>query len=282
MASLAVSSANETSPLDPAGAPRPALRIVGGPGAMTSASAGARYAERGPNWGAIGIIAAAHAALIGVLLTTGAVTFAGKTPPPVAVNFVEEIAEPTVETPAPEMPMETVAADIFVPDVIIETPVAAPPQLTVTEAPPAPKAIAAPEVAKGGGDSPIVPPDFSADQLNNPGPRYPSASRRAHEEGTVLLKVLVSSDGHARELAIATSSGFARLDDAALDTVRRWAFVPAKQAGRPVSAWVLVPVTFELGDGPSDRRGRGDRRRGGADRHQADVPLGNTPTPSAT
>jgi len=124
--------------------------------------------------------------------------------------------------------------------------------------------VAAPTPARGEGEA-VVPPDFSADQLNNAGPRYPSASRRAHEEGTVMLKVLVAPDGRAQDLMVATSSGFARLDDAALDTVRRWAFLPARQAGQPVSAWVLVPVTFELGDGPATgRHGRG-RGRGDHD-----------------
>jgi protein TonB len=169
-------------------------------------------------------------------------------PAPVAVAFVEEIAEPPLEQPAVEAALEPVATDIFVPEVVVETPVAPPPVVTVTEVPLPPQAVAAPPAAaRGGGDAAVTPPDFSADQLNNPGPRYPAASRRAREEGTVMLKVLVSPDGRAQELAVQTSSGFKRLDEAALATVRRWAFLPAKKAGQPVPAWVLVPVTFALG-----------------------------------
>lgn len=210
------------------------------------------------NWGVIAGIGAAHAALLALLLTTGAIQV-GKAPPPVAIAFVQEIAEPIEPTVAPEAALEPVPTDVFVPDVIVETSVAPAPTVTATDVPPPPKAVAAPTTVKGSGDAVVVPPDFSADQLNNAGPRYPSASRRAHEEGTVMLKVLVSPDGRAQDLMVATSSGFARLDDAALATVKRWAFLPAKQAGRPVSAWVLVPVTFELGDSPRGRgRGRGD------------------------
>ena len=228
----------------------PPLRVIAEPQTpaadMQASSAG--YAAAGPNWTAIGLIGAAHAAVIAVLLTTGAIRIGGAQPPPVVVSFVEEIAQPVVETPALEAAMETVPTDLFVPEVVIEAPVAPPPPvLTITAVAPPPNAVAAPAIVKGNGDAPVVPPDFSADQLNNPGPRYPAASRRAHEEGTVMLKVLVAPDGRAQELSIASSSGFRRLDDAALATVKRWAFLPAKKAGQAVSAWVLVPVTFDLG-----------------------------------
>ncbi|MGV3742385.1 MAG: energy transducer TonB, partial [Burkholderiaceae bacterium] len=60
---------------------------------------------------------------------------------------------------------------------------------------------------------------FDADYLKNPAPEYPSASRRMREEGTVHLDVNVTVDGKAGELRIRKSSGYARLDEAALDTV---------------------------------------------------------------
>ncbi|MXP25049.1 TonB family protein [Altererythrobacter indicus] len=94
--------------------------------------------------------------------------------------------------------------------------------------------------------APIVPPDFSAGQLNNPGPSYPYLSRKAKEQGVVLLRVLVSADGRAETLKVEKTSGFDRLDKAALATVKKWRFVPASQAGKPRQAWVLVPITFSL------------------------------------
>jgi protein TonB len=42
------------------------------------------------------------------------------------------------------------------------------------------------------------------------------------------------------------SSGFIRLDDAARSAVERWRFVPAKQGGEAIEAWVLVPLHFTL------------------------------------
>jgi protein TonB len=92
----------------------------------------------------------------------------------------------------------------------------------------------------------MTPPVFSADYLVNPAPAYPAMSRRMHEEGKVILRVLVNPGGGAEEVQVRTSSGFARLDDAARDTVRRWKFVPARRGADTVPAWVLIPISFRL------------------------------------
>lgn len=80
-------------------------------------------------------------------------------------------------------------------------------------------------------------------------PTYPSSSRRAGEEGTVRLKVLVDEKGRPREVAVATSSGFARLDQAAMEAVRKWRFVAATDGTNPISAWTHVAITFRLTTG---------------------------------
>lgn len=92
----------------------------------------------------------------------------------------------------------------------------------------------------------VTPPSFSAEYLQNPAPDYPAASRADGEQGRVLLRVLVGPLGSAERVEIRKTSGFGRLDDAARVTVRKWKFVPAQQAGRTVSAWVLVPISFSL------------------------------------
>ena len=91
-------------------------------------------------------------------------------------------------------------------------------------------------------------PRFDAGYLKNPAPAYPSASRRLGEEGRVVLRVLVESDGRPAEVTIKTSSGFPRLDQAAEDAVRRWKFVPARKGDEAVRAAVLVPIVFNLRD----------------------------------
>ena len=87
---------------------------------------------------------------------------------------------------------------------------------------------------------------YDADYLRNPPPAYPSLSRRLHEEGRVVLLVRVTAEGAAASVSIERSSGHARLDEAALDAVRRWRFVPARRGDEAVAASVLVPLVFRL------------------------------------
>lgn len=92
------------------------------------------------------------------------------------------------------------------------------------------------------------PPRFDAGYLKNPQPDYPLVSRRRHEEGTVLLLVQVSADGAPAQVTVERTSGFSRLDVAALQAVLRWRFVPARRGPDAVVAWVVVPIEFSLSE----------------------------------
>ncbi len=93
---------------------------------------------------------------------------------------------------------------------------------------------------------PIIAPRFDANYLSNPPPAYPRKSRYLGEEGRVRIKVRVSATGEPLEVRLHASSGFRRLDQAALDAVQRWQFIPARQGQEAVAAWVIVPLTFSL------------------------------------
>lgn len=93
---------------------------------------------------------------------------------------------------------------------------------------------------------PLTPPRFDAAYLDNPAPAFPALSRRLQEQGRVLLRVLVTVGGNAERVELRSSSGSARLDGAAFETVKRWCFVPARQGADAVAAWVLVPISFAL------------------------------------
>jgi periplasmic protein TonB len=92
----------------------------------------------------------------------------------------------------------------------------------------------------------ISQPAFNAAYLNNPAPRYPLIARRNGEQGTVTLKVLVTREGVPASVNVEKTSGSRHLDSAALETVKTWRFVPARQGGQAVEAWVLVPIVFKL------------------------------------
>lgn len=92
----------------------------------------------------------------------------------------------------------------------------------------------------------VEPPSSDADYLNNPKPPYPPMSRRLGEQGKVVIHTLIGTDGVAQEASIHQSSGFDRLDQAALATARKWRYVPGKRAGVAEAMWFHVPFTFVL------------------------------------
>ncbi len=112
------------------------------------------------------------------------------------------------------------------------------PEVEQTAAPAPPRATEIEEV--------IEQPKFGVAYLNNPAPNYPRLSRKIGEEGRVLLKVLVSEQGAANTVEVEKSSGYTRLDESAVDAVKRWKFIPARKGAQALSAYVLVPISFAL------------------------------------
>ncbi len=90
------------------------------------------------------------------------------------------------------------------------------------------------------------PPRFNAAYLANPPPPYPTSARRRGIEGAVYIDARIGAGGEARELKLATSSGDAALDSAAMDAVRGWRFIPARRGEQAVEAWVRIPLVFRL------------------------------------
>lgn len=149
---------------------------------------------------------------------------APKQPPP---------QQPPAATPAPPQlaaaaqPAETAVAPAPtpVPAVPIE------PKATAAVAPAAPIELAA-ELA-------LSCPERTA-------PNYPPLSRRMNETGIALLQVELDLQGRVSSAVVATSSGSARLDAAALAAVRSWRCNPAQRNGQAVRAVALQPFKFVL------------------------------------
>ena len=91
-----------------------------------------------------------------------------------------------------------------------------------------------------------TPTSFRAAYLQNPLPRYPMEARRAGEQGTVMLRVLVNREGTAVQVELDKSSGSPHLDAAARETVKAWRFTPARRGAEAIESWVVVPVVFRL------------------------------------
>ena len=148
-------------------------------------------------------------------------------------KIVEKIRP--IETPTERLIEATTEQPI-----IEETPAAPAEPVKVAEAPKAQPVVEKPTEDK------IEPPRFGVSYLNNPAPDYPAMSRRIGEEGRVLMKVLVSADGTAEDVQIEKSSDSERLDNAAIQAVKRWRFIPAKKNNQALSAYVMVPMKFSL------------------------------------
>ncbi len=77
-------------------------------------------------------------------------------------------------------------------------------------------------------------------------PEYPSIARQAGLEGTVVVKALVDKNGAVRDAKVARSSGYAALDNAAINASFKNTFTPGIQNGYPVACWVTYRVEFKL------------------------------------
>lgn len=86
--------------------------------------------------------------------------------------------------------------------------------------------------------------------VDQPAPDYPAAAIAAQEQGVVMLKVHVGSDGRvlAAEPDDTTPRAAAHLTDATLVAAKDWRFKPALHDGVPTDSWVLVPTEFRLFD----------------------------------
>ena len=71
-------------------------------------------------------------------------------------------------------------------------------------------------------------------------------SRRLGESGTVFVDILVDEEGRPQQMRVRKSSGFDRLDQAAMDGMRKWRFKPGLENGQPRSMWVTVPFNWKL------------------------------------
>lgn len=155
--------------------------------------------------------------------------------------------KPTLPTPTPAVAQQPAPTPLAIapsanapaPSAAAPTAVAAAPASTNTgstaNAPPAPPAPPKVEL-----------PSSDADYLNNPLPSYPRLSKSLGEQGKVVVRALIGTDGQASQATVKTSSGFDRLDQAAVATVLKWRYVPGKRGGIPEAMWFDVPVNWAL------------------------------------
>jgi periplasmic protein TonB len=188
----------------------------------------------GPALAVIGL----HVLIIYGLVVSMGIVEVSKFAAPIQAVFIDEpMSEPQEEIKPVKPEIEDLAlAEEPMPELQIEEVVAPPTEVASV---PSANAIAAAPMQSGG----------AAQQLkttNRVEPAYPPTSRRLGEEGTVRLRVLVDENGRPRDVNVVNSSGFERLDRAAIDAVKRWRFVAATDGSKSITAWTQVAITFQL------------------------------------
>jgi protein TonB len=168
------------------------------------------------------------------------------------VNFIPAARpkeEPKPEPPVPpkSQPVKKPQSRQLVaetPAVLESEPVALPPQpertpepVAVVEPPPAPQMPAGPVTLSS--ELSVACPELSA-------PAYPAISRRLGEEGKLVLRVELDEKGRIYVAQVVNSSGFKRLDEAAMAAVKTWRCNPPVRDGQPVRAVALQPFNFVL------------------------------------
>lgn len=148
-----------------------------------------------------------------------------KTPPPPRPQAIRE----PKPTPAPQAPVGTTE----------------PPPPATPPAPPAPPTPPAPPPAPPAPPA-VQMPSSNADYLQNPKATYPAMSKRLGEQGKVIVRVLVGVDGLPKSAEVKKSSGFDRLDEAAVEYIMKCRFVPGKINGVVQAMSYDAPVNYVL------------------------------------
>lgn len=196
------------------------------------------------HWLPLLLVAGAHAALL---------TLLGAPLPPPAPPVLEVALLPAA--PVPPLPAAPRPAPALRPvprteararPVAVPAPAPSPAPAAPTPAAPAPAPVAEAAAAPAPAEPVVTPPRLDASYRGNAMPAYPTLSRRLGEEGTVLLRLFVKEDGTVGEVELRRSSGFSRLDQAAIETVRRWRLIPARRGSEPFATWYTLPLEFNL------------------------------------
>ena len=175
--------------------------------------------------------------------------------PQVAAPEAIPIYARIIDRPRPEplgSPAPVIVTLIPVTRPKLPTPVVQPIEVETLDSPapgpdPAPSSaqlVTRPGPANGGGKG--YPASVAPRQLKlvrRVTPVYSPISALAHEEGVTRMRALVDEHGRVTKVELLGSSGYARLDDAAMKAVAKWRYEPPMENGRALSVWNLVNVT---------------------------------------
>jgi protein TonB len=192
-------------------------------------------------------IAALHALTIYLLVSASRDDYSRMDASVIQAEVLPVDRQIPVPPPLPPVAFQLVSHfDLPVPQLAIDVPAEQPAtqaiQIPIAPDSPLPVAASAP------------PPAVDAIPVTRPRPisgpkgedRYPSASMKAKESGTVVMNICVSQEGTVDSVELARSSGFPRLDKVAIGIAEEYRFLPATRLGHPVAACAHYNIIFKL------------------------------------
>ena len=145
---------------------------------------------------------------------------------------------------APPSPSVIAAASSPAPSTfVVPTP---PSEPVIVVAPPAPQVVAATPAPLAPAPPPKNLPTSAGQYATTVDPEYPRPSKRNAEFGRVMVRVFIDEAGTPRQVQLAKSSGFERLDASGLAAVLKFRFRPPTENGQPLSDWANVSIDFGL------------------------------------
>lgn len=222
----------------------------------------ARGDELGPNGrrALVGAVLAAHVAGGWALMQVQAVREAvHEVAPVLMVNMIAPPEPPKAVPPPPPPPTAHPVKPTPAPVIAAApTPTPAPPAFVAPPpepAPPAPAPVVAAAPAAPAAPAPMPPvaapgpkqvPPSAVRYVKLPELHFPALAKRAREQGTVVLRIIVDVTGRLKQATVHRSSGSERIDEAALQDIRSARFAPQTEDGKPVEWQTLAPLAYEL------------------------------------
>ena len=186
------------------------------------------------------LVGALHVALVYALVTALAHRSIDAPRAPIETKIITEATPPPVELPPP-LPSLAAPPQVFVP----------PPEVSIAKPPPqqstAPAVVTTVRPVAPAPTAPPVTVPPHVDQAHSTPFEYPPQSRRLGEQGSVVLQILIDPDGRVADAKLVQSSGFDRLDRAALQGVKtNYRFIPGTVDGKPQPMWLSIKYNWKL------------------------------------
>jgi len=195
--------------------------------------------------GRMGVVVAAHGALVFILATSfGLTPKKAELPPDIDTRFVPD-ERPIVDDHPPPVNPELAQLDVRLPE-----PEFVPTDVAQTEGTITGELVPPGDIHIESGSAVPVPQIFGPrldPRRPLTQPRYPDEMIRNGVEGAVDVEILVQTDGRIGDARIVKSSGYASFDQATLEEARRkWRMLPATRDGQLVADWYRLRVKFKL------------------------------------